>query len=178
MLVTGSADGTLRHWHTTSGKCLHSVLEDPENHIYTMDYSRDGTLLAVAGRDLKIRVYDETTKSLAFTMKGLAEQPGHSNRIFCCKFNPSDSNMIVSGGWDNTIQIYDTRYRGPVSSIYGPHICGDCIEIRNDGVTMMTGSYRMDDVIEVWDLRVNRRVRTIPWEGTGTQDDLVYDEND
>jgi len=33
---------------------------------------------------------------------------------------------------------------------------------------MMTGSYRMDDVIEVWDLRVNRRTRTIPWEVTGT----------
>jgi WD40 repeat protein len=49
------------------------VVEDPENHIYTMDYSKDGTLLAVAGRDLKVRVYDETTKSLAFTMKGLAE---------------------------------------------------------------------------------------------------------
>ena len=23
VLVTGSADGTLRHWHATSGKCLH-----------------------------------------------------------------------------------------------------------------------------------------------------------
>jgi len=69
--VTGSADGVLKHWHATSGKCLHTVLEDPENHIYTMDFSRDGTLLAVAGRDLKIRVYDETTKSLAFTMKDL-----------------------------------------------------------------------------------------------------------
>jgi hypothetical protein len=32
---------------------------------------------------------------------------------------------------------------------------------------MMTGSYRMDDVIEVWDLRMSRRTRVIPWEGTG-----------
>jgi WD40 repeat protein len=78
-------------------------MEDPENHIYCMDFNHDGTLLAVGGRDLKIRVYDETTKSLAFTMKNLADQPGHSNRIFCVKYNKTDPNMIVSGGWDNTI---------------------------------------------------------------------------
>ena len=103
MLVTGSADGTLRHWHTTSGKCLHSVLEDPENHIYTMDYSRDGTLLAVAGRDMTVKVYDETTKTLAFDMRRLADLDGHSNRIFCVKFNRTTPTMMVSGGWDNTI---------------------------------------------------------------------------
>ena len=96
------------------------------------------------------------------------EHPGHSNRIFCVKYNKVDPNMIVSGGWDNTVQKYDTRYRMPVQSIYGPHICGDCIEIRNDGYTMMTGSYRMEDVMEVWDLRKLQRMRKIPWEGTGT----------
>ena len=85
---------------------------------------------------------------------------------------------MVSGGWDNTVQIYDLRYRGPVSSIYGPHICGDCIEIRSDGYTMMTGSYRMEDPIEVWDLRMNRRTRFIPWEGSGNQEDLVYEESE
>lgn len=103
VLVAGSADGMLRHWHATSGKLLHQVNEDPENHIYCMDFNNDGTLLAVAGRDSKVRVYDETTKTLAFSMRSLAELPGHSNRIFCVKFNPVNTNMIVSGGWDNTV---------------------------------------------------------------------------
>lgn len=101
--MTGSADGAIRHWHTTSGKCLHQKIEDPNNHIYSLDFNREGTLLAAAGKDHKIRIYDETTKSLAFEMKELADHPGHSNRVFCVKFNKSDSNMVVSGGWDNTI---------------------------------------------------------------------------
>jgi len=130
ILVTSAADGTLRHWHATSGKLLHQIQPDPENHIYTMDFNADGTLLALAGRDLHVHVYDETTKQLAFKMKEGYEQCGHSNRIFCVKFNKQNPNMIVSGGWDNTVQVYDTRYRGPVHSIFGPHICGDCIEIR------------------------------------------------
>ena len=87
ILVTGSADGAIRHWHATSGKCLHQRLEDTENHIYCMDFNKDGTLLAVAGRDTSVKIYDETTKSLAFRMKELAELPGHSNRVFCVKFN-------------------------------------------------------------------------------------------
>ena len=114
VLVTCSADGSLKHWHATSGKCLHSRQDDKENHLYCMDFNRDGTLLAVGGRDCHIHVYDETTKSLAFKMKEAGNLPGHSNRIFCTKFNPTDPNMLVSGGWDNTICVYDIRYRGPV----------------------------------------------------------------
>jgi len=47
-------------------------------------------------------------------------------------------------------------------------VCGDTIEIRNDGYTMVTGSYRVDDCIEVWDLRMFKRTRVIPWEGSGS----------
>jgi WD40 repeat protein len=67
---------------------LHARCDDPENHLYCLDYNYDGTLLATAGRDTKIRIYDETTKSLALVMKERGEMPGHSNRVFCVKFNP------------------------------------------------------------------------------------------
>lgn len=82
---------------------MHARCDDPDNHLFALDFNIDGTLLAVAGRDLHIRIYDETTKSLAVKMKEKGELPGHSNRIFSVKFNPNDSNMLVSGGWDNTL---------------------------------------------------------------------------
>ena len=103
VLVSTQADGSLKHWHATSGKCLHARNDNPENHLFCLDYNMEGTLLATAGRDTYIRLYDETTKSLALTLKGMGELPGHSNRIFCVKFNPIDSNMLVSAGWDNTV---------------------------------------------------------------------------
>jgi len=40
---------------------------------------------------------------------GPQSAPGHSNRIFCVKFHPNDPNVLLSGGWDTTIQIWDTR---------------------------------------------------------------------
>ena len=36
-------------------------------------------------------------------MKEKGDFPGHSNRIFSVKFNPIRQNMLVSGGWDNTL---------------------------------------------------------------------------
>jgi hypothetical protein len=32
---------------------------------------------------------------------------------------------------------------------------------------MVTGSYRMEDVLEVWDMRKLQRTKSIDWEGTG-----------
>lgn len=170
VLVTAQADGSLKHWHATSGKCLHKNLEDPENHLYAIDFTTDGMLLATAGRDRHVRVYDETTKSLAFTMKEKGKLMGHGNRIFCVKFNKGDQNMLVSGGWDNNVFIYDMRYRGPVHAIYGPHICGDAIDFKMDGYNMICGSYRGEDALEIYDLRMMRRSRVIPWTGTGAEE--------
>ena len=30
---------------------------------------------------------------------------GHTMRVFVVKFQPFDSNMFVSGGWDDTLQV-------------------------------------------------------------------------
>lgn len=81
------------------------------------------------------------------TLKEKGDLPGHSNRIFSVKFNQVNPNILFSGGWDNTMQVYDIREKGPVASIFGPHVCGDAIDVRNDGYTVLTGSYRQDDAL-------------------------------
>ena len=87
ILASVQADGSLKHWHATSGKCLHARVDDPKNHLYTLDYSPDGNLLAAAGKDFRVRLYDETTKSLVCTMAERGNFPGHTNRVYCVKFN-------------------------------------------------------------------------------------------
>jgi len=63
VLVSVSADGTVNHWHVTSGKKLHTIEMVDENHLYALDYNLDGSQFSTAGKDYKIRVYDENTKS-------------------------------------------------------------------------------------------------------------------
>ena len=42
--------------------------------------------------------------------------------------------------WDNTVQLWDIRAGHSVRSIFGPHICGDAMDI--DSGTILTGSWR------------------------------------
>lgn len=111
VLVSASADGYLKHWHATSGKCLNQRMceDNPDQQLYTIDYNTDGNLLATAGMDMSVRLYDEHTKSIILKMKDNKKLPGHSNRIFCVRFDPNSQHLLASGGWDNTVQIFDIR---------------------------------------------------------------------
>ena len=53
--------------------------------------------------------------------------------------------MLISGGWDRTIQIYDIREGRTVGSIYGPQISGDALDIYDDMI--ITGSNRNKDIV-------------------------------
>ena len=51
-----------------------------------------------------------------------------------------------------------------------PHICGDSIEFKRDGYTMVAGSYRGEDALEVYDMRMMKRSRVIAWQGSGAEE--------
>jgi COMPASS component SWD3 len=117
VLVSAGANGCLQHWHVTSQKCLHLIEEEDDedvlnkdmatttkrhyrNQILTMEYNHDGSRFATAGKDYKVRIYDEATKSpISALSRGLgAAAPGHSNRVFSVKFHPTDENVLLVGG--------------------------------------------------------------------------------
>ena len=140
VIISVNANGALQHWHTTSGKLLHTIY-DELNQLLTVDYNPDGTQFCTGGSDCIVRVYDEQTRSLLTELEGGgAGEPGHSNRVFCVKFDQEDPNLVISGGWDNNVKVWDIRVPNPVRSIYGPYICGDAIDL-HDGY-LLTGAYK------------------------------------
>ena len=153
VLLAANADGTICHWHVTSRKCLHTISEE-NNQVYALDYTPDGSQFATAGKDFAVRVYDEATKSevskLASGWLG-APSAGHSNRIFSLKFVPQEPQLLLSAGWDNTIQIWDLRTNQPTGSMYGPHVCGDSIDAA--GHEVVSGSWRPTKQLQIWDRR-------------------------
>jgi WD40 repeat protein len=165
VLLAVNADGTASHWHMTSGKCLHTITEE-DNQLFCVDYRPDGAVFATAGKDYCVRIYDEATKTLSTTLMGgrTADNPGHSNRVFSLKFKPDDPNLLISAGWDNTVQIWDLRIETSVKSIFGPHICGDAADICGDKI--LTGSWRPADQLEVWDFNTGKLLESIPWRGS------------
>ena len=66
---------------------------------------------------------------------------GHNSLISCLKSHPTDPNILLTGGWDNTMKYYDIRARKPVCSlILSGAISGDSIDIYDDMI--VTGSHK------------------------------------
>jgi telomerase protein component 1 len=63
-------------------------------------YSPDGTLLALAGKDCSVRLYN------ALTGAEIAVFTGHSNWVVACHFS-FDGRQLVSGSWDGSLKIWD-----------------------------------------------------------------------
>lgn len=163
VLISVHADGSIQHWHTTSGKSLHKLYSS-QNQLYCADFAPDGRTFATAGRDLIVRMYDETTKQIVVEFQpGGAVSQGHSNRIFSVKYNPQDPNILISGGWDNTIQIWDRREGSSVSALFGPHICGDALDIKDNQI--LAGSWREKDQIQLFDIRTGEPQSPVDWDG-------------
>jgi len=176
VLLAANSDGTVKHWHITSSRCLHTITEE-NNQVYALDYDVDGSHFATAGRDCHIRIYDEATKTVVTTLassldrvttgyQGETHRSGHSNRIFGLRFG-AQPHAVLSGGWDNTVQLWDTRTATTSISIYGPHVCGDALDLC--GNYILSGSWRPDDQLQLWDVRTSGLVSTLPWPPRGRE---------
>lgn len=164
ILIAGNSDGSVKHWHVTSEKCVHTINEEG-NQIYAVDYRNDAEQFATGGKDYHVRVYDEKTKQLVVVLSGgLSDaSAGHANRVFSIKFHPRDPNVLLSGGWDNTVQIWDIRSGHSERSIYGPHICGDALDIDANDV-ILTGSWRPENPLQLWDYGSGALIENLPWK--------------
>jgi len=162
-LMTASSSGCIDIWHVQSSKCVYSINEE-DNQIFAFAISpiptrgNDGFKFATAGKDKIIRIYDDETKKLCTTLeKGfLANHVGHSNRIFALKWKPDDPNILMSGGWDNCVLLWDLRSKNCFRSIFGPHIAGQTIDIQNDIV--VTGSWRIRNTIQMFEFSTGKEI--------------------
>jgi len=168
--VNAEFDGQILHWHIKSGKCLHTITERG-NQLFCLDYFYDGSQFATAGRDRLVRIYDEATKRLVQTLQGgdLKNTAGHSNRVFSLKFHPQHPHIVLSGGWDNTVQVWDTRRGHSVKSLWNCYVCGDSVDFSSDGERILTGSWRTEDALQIWDFGKGEMTETVEWKSPSSQ---------
>eukprot|EP01083_Nonionella_stella_P095043 266741_1 len=164
-LMTTSSSGCIDIWHVQSSKCIYSINEE-NNQIFAFDYAANANKFASAGKDKVIRVYDDDTKKLICSLSAgfMAKQVGHSNRIFSLKWKPDDPNILISGGWDNCVLMWDLRTKHCFRSIFGPHIAGQTVDIQND--IIVTGSWRIRNTIELFEFSTGKPIaqKKIEWK--------------
>ena len=90
---------------------------------------------------------------------------------YAVKYSKESDSLILSGGWDNTVQVWDVRTGHTERYIYGPHICGDALDLV--GEEILTGSWRSSSQLELWDFRSGQRIGEVNWRGSD-RDCLIY----
>jgi WD40 repeat protein len=93
---------------------------------------------------------------------GANGEPGHSLRVFCAKFVKDEENLIITGGWDKTIKIWDIRSGDVVRNICGPFVCGDSIDM-HDGY-ILSGSYSDTNQLQLWEFSTGKFCEEIAFQ--------------
>jgi WD40 repeat protein len=101
MLVSASADRTVRVWDIAAEKCI-ALLNGHTDEVFTAAFHPEGKRLASAGRDRAIWLWDVTTG------QEVARLDGHTNYVISLAFSP-DGRSLVSGSGDRTVRIWDTE---------------------------------------------------------------------
>ena len=133
--------------------------------MYSLAYSRDGAKFATGGKDAKLRIYDDETKKVINEFSrnefDLETTRGHCNRINAIVWHPTDPNILLSAGWDNSLQVWDLRSPIAVKSMIGPNVSGDALDVNED--LILTGSWRTENQIQLFDIRTYQPVNTVQW---------------
>jgi WD40 repeat protein len=168
LFITISTDGLIKEWDKPAPETVWTKRED-ENELYALDIHSDGSKFATGGTDAHVRVYDETTKRIVCDLSrrkyDQTTSKGHSERVYAVRFHPTDGNLLFSGGWDNTVQVWDLRSQQSVGCLPGPHICGDSLDTYGNYV--IAGSWRTHDQLQLFDIRTMRELRKARWSLAG-----------
>ncbi|XP_071501297.1 uncharacterized protein [Diadema antillarum] len=163
LLLATYASGMVKLWHTATSQCLHTIHEPRQTLAAAFD--KKTSLFVTTGSDDKIHVYDATTKQLIQTCQpspSMNVMDGHRSRVFSVKFHPKLEKEFVTGGWDDTIQFWQIGNEHAIRKTYGPHICGDALDIDVHHNHILTGSWRKTNNLQVWDYNTGSLMKSVP----------------
>lgn len=122
------ANGGLEFWHATSSQLLFQKKYD--NFLQCCEVSPDGEWYVIGGDDGEMFL-GHLNKGEPKTLE-TGHIGSHSNRVFCIKWHPNDTNVFLSGGWDKTVYFWDRRMKMTVNKIFGSYIGGKAIDIKGN----------------------------------------------
>jgi WD40 repeat protein len=168
MLVSADASGIIKLWSIqgqelktiTNSNLLSDEANKNPNWIESVKFSPNGKMIAAAGNDKKIKLWD-LQGNLLQTFEG------HNDKIYSLDFNP-DGQVIASGSADKTIKLWLVKngkefrtFKGHTSTIYQ-------ISLSPDGQTIASGS--TDKTIKLWNVSDGQERETFTEHGADIKD--------
>lgn len=78
------------------------------------------------------------------------------------KFDIINPNLLITGGWDEIIYFWDLRApKSYANYLTGPLVCSETLDYQDE--KLLTGSWRTNQRIEIWDIRRFRKIQELEW---------------
>ncbi|MCI0537418.1 MAG: WD40 repeat domain-containing protein [Verrucomicrobiales bacterium] len=142
-IAFGDRRGGVTVCERATGKVLWNK-EAHRPHVYGLDFSPDGRLLATSGADSTIKIWRVRSNGLELqhTFRG---HKGHVNML---AFSP-DGARLVSPSADQTLKIWDPYRGSELATLYGHHGLAAKVRFLKDGGAIY--STGLDGEVRFWE---------------------------
>ncbi len=144
-----------------TGEYIRDLPLGQSRELFALAANRTGTLVAVAGRDREILVFEVASGKL------LQRLEGHKRSVRALAFS-ADGRSLASGSQDKTVRVWDLEKGETVREFEGHKWQVNVVAFNEQGTRLGSGSN--DRTVRLWDLESGELIQTL--EG---HDGAVYD---
>jgi len=153
-LVSGSEDGTIKTWDTTTWKLTSTVEETDKTPppVLSVVYSPDGKMLAAGKGNGMTKIYDAAGKEL-MTCRAKDQW------IRSVAFSP-DGKQVASAEDDGSVILWDVATGKANKTLKASKEAVWAVSFSPDGQLLATGGWE-DIVVRIWDVKSGSRLQTL-----------------
>lgn len=155
-----SAKGDLRLYQTSDWKLL-ATMRGHDDVIFSIAFSSDGSKLASASFDQKVKVWDVKTQSELQTFTG------HSDFVYAVAFSP-DGTKLASASKDRTVALVDLASGRSQFTFSGMDQDVLAVAFHPDGKSVVSSGF--ETAIYWWNPQTGEKIKTQPGHGVAVHE--------
>ena len=156
VVVSASADETVKVWDSATGQCIHT-LTGHSGRVCAIAVSADGHLAISGGIDTTLRIWDVATGACIHTLNGHSKHADRHGTVSIAGLALNiDGRVAISSGADGRVLVWDTASGRCLRATRDRRNGYSAVAISDDARLAVSGSR-----LQLWEVDTGRNLRTL-----------------